>query len=416
VAKSSGNATARLTWSAAGNPLSLTQEDLRPHIVNIGNGGILRPEGTWGSTPDSVREIFEHYIPQITSGWKKKRILLYAHGGLVDEQSAVQRLAETRQALLDAEVYPISFIWNTDYWSTLKNILRDALGSRTSGGILDSAKDFMLDRADDMLEPIARTLTGKAEWTKMKENALAATVSVQGGARLALKHLSTFVQANPGTEVHLIGHSAGSIFHAPIVQSLTTVGKIGAGSLKGEQGYGLKLATLTLWAPACTVDVFNAFYAPALRNNRIDNFGLFTLSDKVERDDNCASIYNKSLLYLVSDAFEERFRIPLIRPDGEPILGMQKFIDVDKTLRQLITSKGEWILAPNAPTVGVSKHSTAQHHGDFDNDAATLTAALTRILGKSQDGFVGFQHHNATRTLRDQRQAMSFSAGSLRAN
>ena len=34
----------------------------------------------------------------------------------------------------------------------------------------------------------------------------------------------------------------------------------------------------------------------------IARFALFTLSDDVERDDNCANIYHKSLLYLISDA------------------------------------------------------------------------------------------------------------------
>ena len=410
--------TAQLTWSAAGNPLSLTQEDLRPHIVSLGNNGALRPDGTWGSTPDSVREIFEHYLPQATSGWKKKRILLYAHGGLVPEQAAIQRLAEFRKPLLDSEVYPISFIWQTDYWSTLKNILKDALSRRTTGGLLDSAKDFMLDRADDMLEPLARALTGKAEWSEMKENALAATISKQGGARLVLKHLQAFIQKNPGVELHLIGHSAGSILHAPIVQSLTTTGKIASGPLKGETGYGLRLTTLTLWAPACTVAVFKEFYAPALSANRIADFGLFTLTDKAEQDDNCASIYNKSLLYLVSNAFEERFRIPIIRPDGEPILGMEKFIAQDKALRQLITTKGEWILAPNTSTAGPRKRSDARHHGDFDNDPATLQSALTRILGKSNksnQAFAQFHHHRATDSLHRRREAMSLTTGDLRA-
>ena len=41
--------------------------------------------------------------------------------------------------------------------------------------------------------------------------------------------------------------------------------------------------------------------------------------DTAEQDDHCAHIYNKSLLYLVSNAFEDPARIPLFR-DGVPIL------------------------------------------------------------------------------------------------
>jgi hypothetical protein len=36
---------------------------------------------------------------------------------------------------------------------------------------LDTTKDFVLDRLDDALEPLARSLGGKALWDEMKENA-----------------------------------------------------------------------------------------------------------------------------------------------------------------------------------------------------------------------------------------------------
>src|SRR4029079_9643224 len=99
---------------------------------------------------------------------------------------------------------------------------------------------------------------------------------------------------------------------------------IADGPLRGVSGYNLKLASLTLWAPACTVASFKQYYAAALQSRAIGNFSIFTLTDKAEQDDDCAGIYHKSLLYLVSNAFEKRFRIPLVRPDGEPILGMEK--------------------------------------------------------------------------------------------
>ena len=94
------------------------------------------------------------------------------------------------------------------------------------------------------------------------------------------------------------------------MQLLATKGKISDGPLKGVSGLNLKIATLTLWAPACTVDYFNQYYAAALQSGSIGDFSIFTLTEKAEQDDNCANIYHKSLLYLVSNAFEKRFRIP----------------------------------------------------------------------------------------------------------
>jgi hypothetical protein len=385
IAPESSRGTAAIALSVGGNPLGYTHDDLRPHIIGIGNDGILRPTGTFGSTRESVRQIFEHYIPERTKDWRTKRIVLLAHGGLVAEDSAIQRLAENREALLNAEVYPISFIWKTDYWATLRNILRDALNRRTIGGILDSAKDFMLDRLDDGLEPFTRAFTGKSEWDEMKENALAATGSADGGARIACQHLADLAREDRSVEIHLIGHSAGAIFHAPLIQFLTSAGNISSGPLSGATGLGLTVKTCTLWAPACTVELFKQTYQPAIAGKRIEDFALFTLKDQVEQDDNCADIYHKSLLYLVSNAFEERVHIPLLRPDGEPILGMEKFIRKDAALRRLFDNGiAEWIPAPNDEPPGSRRESTARHHGDFDNDPGTLRAAFARILGTAR--------------------------------
>jgi hypothetical protein len=113
----------------------------------------------------------------------------------------------------------------------------------------------MLDRLDDALEPVARLLTGKAQWDEMKENALLASSSNSGGARIAATHVANLVASNPKIELHVPGHSAGSIFHAGLIKLLTD---------KPPQGHGLSISTCTLWAPACTVDLFKDNYLPAM--------------------------------------------------------------------------------------------------------------------------------------------------------
>jgi hypothetical protein len=61
--------------------------------------------------------------------------------------------------MLTTDGYPLNFIWKSDYWSTLKNILQNAAGRRCAAGIIDDAKDFRLDHLGDALEPIARQLS-----------------------------------------------------------------------------------------------------------------------------------------------------------------------------------------------------------------------------------------------------------------
>jgi len=379
--KSKSSATAHS--ASAGESAGYSYMDLRPHIVSIGNNGKLKPGGDYGTSPEELQQIFEEDIPKAMAGWRKKRILLYAHGGLVGEETAVQRLADFRPVFLGSQIYPISFIWHTDAWTTISNILQDAIRRRRPEGPLDKTKDFMLDRLDDALEPVARVLAGKATWDEMKENALAAS-QPKGGARLVLDHLANLLRHDRSIEVHFVGHSAGSIFHAPLIRLLTTKGVIPEGFMAGERGYGIKVSSCTLWAPACTIELFKQSYLPAIESEAIRRFALFILSGKSELDDNCAGIYHKSLLYLVSNALEERPHIPGFR-DGVPLLGMEKFITEDQELEALFRRENaQLVISPNNEAAGLVKSSGSRHHGDFDDDSQTVKATLAHMLNVDQ--------------------------------
>jgi len=357
---------------------------LRPHVVSIGNDGVLRTSGTMGNTAADVEEIFTEHIPRITQTWGKVRILLYAHGGLVAEKNALQRVENYLPTLLDAKVYPIAFIWKTDFWTTLKNILEDAFRRRRAEGAIESVKDFLLDRIDDALEPVARGLSGKAQWDEMKENGRRATTRLDGGAKLVAELLAKLATANNKVEIHIAGHSAGSIFNGPLIQYLASKGEIKNGPLEGATGLGVPVETCTLWAPACTVRLFKKTYLDVYNQRQLKKLALFNLTSKAEKGDHCARVYNKSLLYLVSNAFESKPRIPLFR-DGEPILGMQKFVKKDKDLQALFRKQtADYVLAPNYEEEGSVKASRSNSHGGFDDDEATVKATLARILGKDR--------------------------------
>jgi hypothetical protein len=367
--------------------------DLRPHIISLGNNGLPMENGDFANTAEEIRAFISKDFPRLTATWKKKRILLYAHGGLVGENGAVQRVAEYRKAMLDGEVYPIAFIWHSDFWSTLKNILREALGQRQSEGILDKAKDFMLDRIDDTLEPIARYASGKAQWAEMTENAKAATTNANGGARIVIQALKSLLAANPDIEIHLAGHSAGSVFMGPVATELAKFTKI---------------ATCHLWAPACTTTFFKKHYLPLLKGpgRAIREFALYTLSDSAERDDHCAHIYNKSLLYLVSNAFEDEYHPLKWGWPGAPLLGMEKFIRADKDIHDLFANQSAtWILAPNSETTTL-KASKSTSHGGFDDDKATVKGTLARIIGSSVSGTVPVTFRASASSSKDRRSGL----------
>jgi len=358
---------------------SYATSELAPHIISIGDDGFLKQNGQWSKSEDQVKDVFKTQFPAETATWAKKRLVLYAHGGLVSEDTAVDRIGWYWSNLVSREMYLIGFVWHTDYLSTLGDILRDSISQVRPEGILDTAKDFLLDRLDDTLEPIARVATGKIEWDKMKANGFAATQQAKGGARIAGAAIKEYydglsAQDRASFEIHLVGHSAGSIFLAPFIQFLTVDCR-------------LTIESCTLWAPACTVDVFKQFYVPAAGlAKKVKRFSLFTLDDTTERADNCAEIFHKSLLYLVSNAFETRIRVPLIHPDGEPLLGMEKFVSkpgslsAGSSVAQWLQQSGcGWIKSPNRQTKGSADAAGARHHGDFSTDQAVLLATIARI-------------------------------------
>ncbi len=411
VAALSARSTAVAITSSARGSRSYAFCDLRPHIISVGNNGQLNTSGEYGTSEADIKAILEDDFPRVTKEWKQKKLLLYAHGGLVPEESAIQRLADLRSDLLANQIFPISFIWRTDFWTTLQNILQDSLRRRRPEGILDGAKDFMLDRLDDALEPIARMFSGKLQWDEMKENGLRATTSTSGGARITAGYLDQLLKREPKVELHVAGHSAGSIFHAPLVQLLTGGAPVN-GPKEGARVLGRTIASCTLWAPACTVELFKATYLPAINAGKIDRFSLFTLTDETERDDDCAKIYNKSLLYLVSNAFEAKGRIPGYPPfarDGVPILGMEKFVAADATLKKLFQSgdRAQWVKSPNTFDIGSLNAARAQHHGDFDDDKATLQSTLSRILDKRAPKTSFSVQHRTDAGLRAQRAGLS---------
>jgi hypothetical protein len=366
--------------------------DLRPHIISLGNNGLLKTDGTYGTSEDDVKEIFTRLSDRIdaNSSTPIKHLLLYAHGGLTAEDSAIQKVADLRPTLLDAGVYPISFIWRTDLWTTIRNVLQDAISRRRPEGFLDDAKDFMLDRLDDGLEPVARAAGGHRVWAEMQQNAILASQK-NGGLLVTLNEVKKLLTKHPKLQVHLVGHSAGSILLGGL-----------AGANQAAGGKPVQFATCTMWAPACTMDFYRENYLPAIRGGTIKEFTIFTLTDRAEQDDNCANIYHKSLLYLVSHAFEKELRKPWFsNADGEPILGMEKFV---RKLADRDRPK-EWVLSPNAVPEGRPGSSRSTTHGGFDDDSATLKATLARILGEST-GTAKFAHHRSQASQRSRREAI----------
>ena len=349
---------------------SAARDALRSHVINM-NLGQFSSEGQFATTPEDVDVIFRQELPKAMEAAKARkeplRIVLYAHGGLVSESAGLQIARKHVDWWRRNNVYPIYFVWETGFMETIRQLLtnsRDKVREATPRDIWDYS-------TDPVLEALARTLQGPVIWGGMKHSAALASEQ-SGGAFYVATRLKEFCKdvgkREDGVEVqlHAMGHSAGSIFHAFFVPAALNLGVPGFSSLQ-------------FLAPAVRVDTFKSLLSARVGAGKgIDYLTLYTMRKDPEADDNCAGLYRKSLLYLIHYALEAEKKTP--------ILGLDISLRADADLRKLFGLDGrpsksaEVVWSVTAPTEGRSA-STSQSHGGFDDDAPTMNSALRRILG-----------------------------------
>jgi hypothetical protein len=337
------------------------REKLRSHIVNLRQGRFSN-DGEFITTLQDVQALFATALPvalaEAKAANRKLRLLFYAHGGLVSEASGIAGALTQIDFWKANNVYPIFFIWETGLLEVLADMLRRQLAGQR--GLTDFAKEATAK----VLEGLARP-GGVRVWGNMKLSAQAASAA-DGGARVVADLAAQFSKAHAGDiDVHAIGHSAGAIFHAFFLPVLVKA--------------GVPLTSLHLLAPAVNIPTFNANLAP-LSGNGISAMTMLTMHREFERADT-AGPYPKSLLYFVHHSFED--------PDETPILGLEENLTVDTDVVKLFTGPNEIVFSVTDP--GVSKRSSARaiHHGDFDNDAATMNSVCRRILNVADGAAIG---------------------------
>ena len=347
---------------------------LRPHLVNL-KVGRLSGEGEASSTPEDIDAIFEQHLPQAVSelpAGQKLRLLFYAHGGLVSEASGLQIASKHIDWWRSNGVYPVYFIWETGFFETIGQLLgRAQQGSRA---VTRGLADFT---TDPLLEIGARVLQGPRIWGGMKSSAEHAvdppsgsggSGDIGGGAHYVARQLKAFCDAHAGqVELHAVGHSAGSIFHSHF--------------LPLAHGLGVPaFRTAHFLAPAVRVDTFRQHLLEHIGPGRaVESLTLYTMRRDFERQDNCAQIYRKSLLYLIFNALEDR--------RATSILGLEESLRGDADLKRLFGLAGTSATPSSvvwSPTPGDTGRSasTSQSHGGFDDDAPTMNSVVRRVLDK----------------------------------
>ncbi|HEY7640688.1 MAG TPA: C1 family peptidase [Steroidobacteraceae bacterium] len=355
-------------------------EEAYRHTLVMGNDGevinrILTHENGASCVRDLACDAPLHFWQ---GGAKPRRIAIYAHGGLNSEDASVQRIQTLAPYFKANGVYPVFLTWRTGPTETLAAILEDELKKvpRPEGDIGDlfeRVKETAAEVLDRTVEVLARP-AAKPIWSQMKQNAASAAEPSRGCVMLA-DALAQLQQQVPQLEIHLIGHSAGSIILGHLLDLLPA--------------RNLRAASCHLYAPACTVRFALDHYLPAIENKMLPRkrLHIHLLADAIEICDTVGP-YRKSLLYLVSRSLESCHKMP--------ILGLEQAFDAranPKWHESELDSVKRWqkfwsaggngldVVATKQVSTGSLGRRIRACHGSFDNDAATIETTLRRITG-----------------------------------
>lgn len=363
-------------------------EHIRPYVIDVGNNGELSDSGNYWTTEADVERLFDEVIPGATEKWQKRRVVLYLHGGLNDEAAAAKRIVAYRNVLLENEIYPLHVMWESGAVETLRSLVEDYFvePDPRSGGIgdwLQRTREYLVEAKDRTFE-LTVAKPGTALWDEMKENARLASTGRKGAMRIVARKAKSVLEKLPADqrkqwELHIVVHSAGAIFAAHAIEHLLNV--------------GIPVKSLQMFAPAITVKLFQEQIMPQVAKGKCPHPTMYILSDVGERDDNVGpgGAYGKSLLYLVSNAFEGRRDVP--------ILGMERFVrggiegsladpKIDKFFSKDVDGRPSLVIAGAQSGTGKKAFDSAslsrsETHGGFDNDLWTLNSVLHRILGRA---------------------------------
>lgn len=351
------------------------EEQAYRHSLIFGNDGRV---ARYLSEDSPSRKLF-HQACVLPDAWfrqqagERKRLLLYAHGGLNDEAAGIARARAMGRYFTGNGCYPLFLVWKTGLLESIGNLLRDAVMPRPglAGWSLSGIGDPLIER--QFARPLVRPI-----WSEMKENAERAGLAGRGGDLLAdaLRKLADTWGGQ--LEIHLAGHSAGSIILGTLLGLLEQRGLLG------------RIAGTHLFAPACSVAFANRHYAafPEI----MARLHVHVLSDRLERDDNVAGIYRKSLLYLVSNALETDPRTPILgldrinRPEPGGWDGASSTVAALDAWQRAARAAGlgaRWRVLDNDKVLAARQPATliAAAHGSFDNDLAVIGDMLEILHG-----------------------------------
>lgn len=90
----------------------------KKYNINVGDKGTFKPTGSIKTTPSDVDNIIANISHNNTD-----KIVLFFHGGLVNELNGVAAAEAMNRVIIESSCYPVSFVWETGLGETIKERL-----------------------------------------------------------------------------------------------------------------------------------------------------------------------------------------------------------------------------------------------------------------------------------------------------
>ena len=179
---------------------------LKKHTINLRDGRFIQ-SGSYSTSPSDVEDLFNKHIKE---AYHQKRneeqdfnLLFFAHGGTVSEKGAIQQALAHIDYWLDAGIYPVFFIWETEIWRSIGDNLR---GRPKDRGLFDSIGESFLNATDWTIEKAVRLAQIDHVWARMKSYAANAVEPGRGGASKVAVELTKVLdldEIDPVSYTHL---------------------------------------------------------------------------------------------------------------------------------------------------------------------------------------------------------------------
>src|SRR5678816_522392 len=111
----------------------------------------------------------------------RKRLVIYAHGGLNSEEAAIKRASAMGRFFISNGCYPIFLVWKTGLLESIDNILT---GARRGQPVTAGAGEWVTEKLVLVIEETIGRPLAKPIWSEMKENAALAFAPRHGGELL----------------------------------------------------------------------------------------------------------------------------------------------------------------------------------------------------------------------------------------